>query len=453
MFFVYRVYKFSGGIWSIPVTLTCPNVVVATCPRATPSSSASERAMRSLTYSSPYQCSINYGLIVNQPRSDFIGCWTSLFALLDLCLVAAYPHGLQFCIFEFPLGSLYVNTVMANLNARDYIKGSDSGSINWTAGTMHRSGSQDIPMEIRVDTTQVIDCDQDLGEYASKDIAAYELLPFPLSAEQFNPLLIGETHSTSGDGQDAGCEAKTSETRGDKAKESTFEEITRKTLYSAALATRFSSFRESADRTSAAAHCVKDSLGMPSKGTHSRRYHMNYETLCEWWKHTGGTHCITLRSRVKICASPAGDQSNGDRGQRRRCRMPPWFSSSSNRRPEAHQVRTDGLHLVLWVLGNVYIRLHLVLWVLGKKVASYCLRSTLLGYGLFWGVWGAHVTEMLLASGVRFTEERRTRYGDHTSTASGPVETEGLRLSQIYVEEQEIPIWNSRHLAVRGTLG
>ncbi|KAI0704558.1 hypothetical protein C8Q76DRAFT_177027 [Earliella scabrosa] len=55
------------------------------------------------------------------------GLWTALLALLDLILVIVYPNGIQYCVIEFPLGALYVNAFLANLNARSYIRGEGTG--------------------------------------------------------------------------------------------------------------------------------------------------------------------------------------------------------------------------------------------------------------------------------------------------------------------------------------
>ena len=73
------------------------------------------------------------------------GLWTALLALLDLILVShsvstvfmkrltnhtqviVYPNGIQYCVIEFPLGALYVNAFLANLNARSYIRGEGTG--------------------------------------------------------------------------------------------------------------------------------------------------------------------------------------------------------------------------------------------------------------------------------------------------------------------------------------
>ncbi|KAG9318042.1 hypothetical protein JVU11DRAFT_106 [Chiua virens] len=51
------------------------------------------------------------------------GVWTALFALLTIVLLRAYPGNLVYSVFDFPLASIYCNTLLANMNARAYIKG------------------------------------------------------------------------------------------------------------------------------------------------------------------------------------------------------------------------------------------------------------------------------------------------------------------------------------------
>ncbi|KAN0088260.1 hypothetical protein V8E55_005317 [Tylopilus felleus] len=51
------------------------------------------------------------------------GIWTATFALLSLILLHVYPSNLLYAVFAFPLCSVYCNTLLANLNARAYIRG------------------------------------------------------------------------------------------------------------------------------------------------------------------------------------------------------------------------------------------------------------------------------------------------------------------------------------------
>ncbi|KAI0942650.1 hypothetical protein AcW1_003223 [Taiwanofungus camphoratus] len=143
-------------------------------------------------------------LLVNTGRSSFArsnkmifrlvavtinsGIWTAVVAIIDLSLIAAFPHGLQFCAFEFPLSSLYVNTLLANLNARQYLRGKDAGwNVSSTtpqtgtsnidlrpigtarsAYTKNETSMNEASMAIRVDTSKVMDTDTYIDVNSSK---------------------------------------------------------------------------------------------------------------------------------------------------------------------------------------------------------------------------------------------------------------------------------------------
>ncbi|OSD00553.1 hypothetical protein PYCCODRAFT_1426557 [Trametes coccinea BRFM310] len=53
------------------------------------------------------------------------GFWTAIVALIDLVLMGVYTHGLQFGYLEYPLCSLHVNALLANLNARHFVRKGD----------------------------------------------------------------------------------------------------------------------------------------------------------------------------------------------------------------------------------------------------------------------------------------------------------------------------------------
>ncbi|GJE90575.1 hypothetical protein PsYK624_067180 [Phanerochaete sordida] len=50
------------------------------------------------------------------------GMWTAVFALTDFSLIAWRSTNLAFTLCELPLASLYLNMVLANLNARRYVR-------------------------------------------------------------------------------------------------------------------------------------------------------------------------------------------------------------------------------------------------------------------------------------------------------------------------------------------
>jgi len=49
------------------------------------------------------------------------GIWTAAFALLDMILYLIFPTTSLYLIFDFAMCSLYTNTLLANLNARDFV--------------------------------------------------------------------------------------------------------------------------------------------------------------------------------------------------------------------------------------------------------------------------------------------------------------------------------------------
>ncbi|KAJ7499637.1 hypothetical protein FB451DRAFT_1549193 [Mycena latifolia] len=51
------------------------------------------------------------------------GLWTAIFATISLILALVQPNGFSYCIVELPIGSLYLTSMLSNLNAREYIRG------------------------------------------------------------------------------------------------------------------------------------------------------------------------------------------------------------------------------------------------------------------------------------------------------------------------------------------
>ncbi|KAJ6535179.1 hypothetical protein B0H10DRAFT_2145082 [Mycena sp. CBHHK59/15] len=58
------------------------------------------------------------------------GAWTAVLAVLDLICIVAFPTDFTFLIFELPLCSLYLSTLLANLNARKFINNYEPTSID-----------------------------------------------------------------------------------------------------------------------------------------------------------------------------------------------------------------------------------------------------------------------------------------------------------------------------------
>ncbi|KAF7342112.1 hypothetical protein MVEN_01798700 [Mycena venus] len=49
------------------------------------------------------------------------GAWTAILAVLDFIFILAFPVYFTFCIFELPICSLYLSTLLVNLNARKFL--------------------------------------------------------------------------------------------------------------------------------------------------------------------------------------------------------------------------------------------------------------------------------------------------------------------------------------------
>ncbi|EKM50931.1 uncharacterized protein PHACADRAFT_32001 [Phanerochaete carnosa HHB-10118-sp] len=63
------------------------------------------------------------------------GIWTAVLSIIDLSLIAWNPGKLIFDAFEFPLASLYLNMLLASLNARRFLRrsGGSVGEVRLTA--------------------------------------------------------------------------------------------------------------------------------------------------------------------------------------------------------------------------------------------------------------------------------------------------------------------------------
>ncbi|EKM50711.1 uncharacterized protein PHACADRAFT_32717 [Phanerochaete carnosa HHB-10118-sp] len=58
------------------------------------------------------------------------GLWTTVVALINVSLVAWRPTGTLYVVFEYPLASLYLNTLLANLTVRKYLRRGDTSQPN-----------------------------------------------------------------------------------------------------------------------------------------------------------------------------------------------------------------------------------------------------------------------------------------------------------------------------------
>ncbi|KAJ6511529.1 hypothetical protein C8R47DRAFT_737566 [Mycena vitilis] len=77
------------------------------------------------------------------------GAWTAILAVLDFISIVALPVDFTFCIFELPICSLYLSTLLVNLNARKFLSelptsmdlrdmsGNRNTNQSASAGTIH----------------------------------------------------------------------------------------------------------------------------------------------------------------------------------------------------------------------------------------------------------------------------------------------------------------------------
>lgn len=79
------------------------------------------------------------------------GSATALSAVLVLITVARFPNDLWYCIFDFPLVSIYLNTLLVNLNSRNYVR--NGGGIN-TFSNIDSTGQQNSTLVLRGMGTQ-----------------------------------------------------------------------------------------------------------------------------------------------------------------------------------------------------------------------------------------------------------------------------------------------------------
>ncbi|EKM50902.1 uncharacterized protein PHACADRAFT_212818 [Phanerochaete carnosa HHB-10118-sp] len=190
MFFLYRIYRFTGGkgwlvracmasailiascglgsiiaysalilsnIQSITATLSSHRIFAIAIVARSVSAFADimiavwmaallSRKTGEKTFSSSNR--MVYRLIIMSINSGF---WTALVALIDLSLIAWNYTDLAFSICEYPLTSLYVNMILANLNVREYLRGTWQGSkvIEGTFGSTDTAPRDVAPIPLR----------------------------------------------------------------------------------------------------------------------------------------------------------------------------------------------------------------------------------------------------------------------------------------------------------------
>ncbi|KAG6380574.1 hypothetical protein JVT61DRAFT_4937 [Boletus reticuloceps] len=77
------------------------------------------------------------------------GIWTATFAVLSVVLVRALPESnLLYLVFAIPLASLYCNMLLANLNARMYIRGMHEVVMSGTVSSGTRTETQSNAIKV-----------------------------------------------------------------------------------------------------------------------------------------------------------------------------------------------------------------------------------------------------------------------------------------------------------------
>ncbi|TFK73510.1 hypothetical protein BDN72DRAFT_834639 [Pluteus cervinus] len=202
-FFLYRIYIFSGRNWIFPLLMqplvwwqvigTIPyNVIVM--PHNSLATISQTKVMDIAISLRCTMCAVDVliaiamaYLLKRNGQSTFrsskklvfrlimitinTGMWTAILALTTLITQVVLKNTLWFCLFEFPLSSLYVNTLLANLNARRFIKGTHHDSewntvqpsivgSNVPLSQLSRPTGQDHSVTIRVETSKENDGDE-----------------------------------------------------------------------------------------------------------------------------------------------------------------------------------------------------------------------------------------------------------------------------------------------------
>ncbi|KAI5992187.1 hypothetical protein EDD15DRAFT_2197205 [Pisolithus albus] len=102
--------------------------------------------------------------------------WTALFGLLAVVFLVTLPQDMVFSGFYFPLCTLYCNTLLASLNVRRFVRGTDDGgsyqlpSMPSNSKFKPQSGSDHTTVNITMATTKVA---QDSFEVPRNDFSQH----------------------------------------------------------------------------------------------------------------------------------------------------------------------------------------------------------------------------------------------------------------------------------------
>ncbi|KAH0828789.1 hypothetical protein J3R83DRAFT_3233 [Lanmaoa asiatica] len=91
------------------------------------------------------------------------GIWTATFALLTVILMQLFPSNLLYAVFGIPLCSVYCNTLLANLNVREYVRSGvtvrNVGVDLFTSSSSRPEVSDDIKTEKQHGRANIISSD------------------------------------------------------------------------------------------------------------------------------------------------------------------------------------------------------------------------------------------------------------------------------------------------------
>ncbi|KAF8990694.1 hypothetical protein BDZ89DRAFT_1086982 [Hymenopellis radicata] len=160
LLFVWRIYKLGGYIfkWLIPIVLVvlclyqlATSIAFAVigleghnlAALSTPTMKALQISNRGCTVASDILiCACLLRILIKRGLPSFSssrkmisrliivtinsGLWTAIFATISLILMKVQPDGFGYTIVELPIGSLYLTSLLSNLNARQYIRGRET---------------------------------------------------------------------------------------------------------------------------------------------------------------------------------------------------------------------------------------------------------------------------------------------------------------------------------------
>jgi len=167
LFYTYRIAKFSKGLWIVPcltIPLTLTQLGFTFANNALTLIHRDIAYLATITYTVYVTHGINVFLdlffvvamimLLTRERQSFrptqlmihrlmvliinTGLITALATLLTIIFVGAEPATFVYAFFNILISPLYGNSIMANLNSRDYIR----GDVNGSAGTIELSAIQ-----------------------------------------------------------------------------------------------------------------------------------------------------------------------------------------------------------------------------------------------------------------------------------------------------------------------